>query len=157
LPPSINVTKIRNSGECPVGRKRRGVELDSFLVSPELNYIKTSDIDGTKHDYGALVRNFDANGAVPVAILPWKLLRSSTLIVHREEKFVDKHSGEMTRMFDIIGKLRKATSHLELLEKFTKFYPKSKYLEKYRDECLEAQTIPELLAEMDLNLSSDSD
>ncbi len=113
----------------------------NLYISPELSYIKDkSYLDNICHKYNfkktidKYKQNFIKNGLIPVAVLPWKLIKSDIILVNKEEEYLDKYAEIIENTINIIKNITISASNKdELALEFDKTYPKNKITAEYRN------------------------
>lgn len=117
------------------------MEDNNLYISKELENIrKKSHIDtiNKKYNFTKTIHKFKANclknGYIPVAVLPWKLMKSDIILLDKDENYLDDHRDAID---SVIEKIKYITANgSDLDEKVTLFenlYPDSKIAQEYWD------------------------
>lgn len=98
-------------------------------ISPDLTQLK-------KYNYLKTIENFKRkcykNGASPIAVLPWKLLKSSIIAVNKEPDYLDTHADKINETINIIKNIISKTEiEEERMELFAELYPDSDIVRDY--------------------------
>lgn len=127
--PTFNSNVIRNA---KLPGQDRGQHVNMH-VSSEIDYIKDEDYINKylskRYDYDATIQNFKIkslnNGEIPVAVLPWKLLKSDNIFVPKESDFLENLESKIVETVDIIKKIAiyDNPSPTEIANRFEQFFP----------------------------------
>lgn len=80
--------------------------LPNFVLPPELNYIKSNTNMYKKYNNNKIITNYinkcvDKNH-IPVAYLPWKLLKSSIIIVEKDTEYLNNIKDQIDNCINIV-------------------------------------------------------
>lgn len=125
IKPNINVKYI-------------GDGCDNLYLSPDLNKFRTHEhLEQLQHfNFQKTITKYKSNcikkGLIPVAVLPWKLLKSDVISVDKEPDFLKPHKADIQR---VIGTIKKIIGAGPLLddhaEAFMKEFPDSNAINYY--------------------------
>jgi hypothetical protein len=124
IKPTINPKAIANS--------------PNFHTSDEISHVKSPEYLKThikKYDYKKTIHNFKnkciKEGSIPIAVLPWKLFKSSNIIVTKDPLYLDNHMDKIDETIDIIKFISTGKTKLEKIELFDNLYPNSDIIKEY--------------------------
>lgn len=111
---------------------------DNFIIPSQLEYIKDKnylDLNkiGKKYNIQKIIKKFKESCSntnnVPIAVLPWKLLKSSTIIVEKNKEFLNTHKQKIVETVDIIKNIIQSE---EIISTFESYFPGNAAIEAYR-------------------------
>ncbi len=130
IKPNLNVSAI--------------VEDNNLYVSDELNFLReksyVKSID-RRFDFKKTIEKFKVNsikrGDIPVAVLPWKLMKSDIIVAERDEEFLNVHKSKINKVAEDIKYIVDGASDLDgRAALFDKLYPGTKIIQHYWDSKL---------------------
>jgi hypothetical protein len=111
---------------------------DNFYVSPELAYIRDARyFDHFKrYNYKKTIDNFKnqcaAKDDILIAALPWKLFKSSNILVEKDPKYLDPYKESIDHTVDVVKKIMTTSTSLdEKINMFAEIYPDSDIVADY--------------------------
>ena len=109
--------------------------INNFIIPPELQPILEEKKYIRNYNYNKIIDNLSnkslANKKIPIAVLPWKLFKSSNILVDRDDSFLDNHAKKITETIDIIKIINGTDSMKEKINIFRKYFPKCDPIKKY--------------------------
>lgn len=110
----------------------------NLIIPDELNYVRSPNHIAKvckKYNSERLIENFikrcEKNKSIPVGYLPWKMIKSSNIVVEKDPEYLNNIKDKINETIDtvqqIIGELDEV-SHLSEIDKDTK---KAELLEKF--------------------------
>ncbi len=140
LEPSIIKSSIEQCNVETYDDKTNGM-----LVSRALEHIKKSNEHIKKYKYDKLIQKFTQtckkNNDIPLAVLPWKLMKSANIVVAKEPDFMTKHAKRIDEVISIVRDIRDAapsdssgdpqsvTEHIK--NKFNCHFPNNDFIKEY--------------------------
>lgn len=115
----------------------------STLILPnELGYVCSNDhLSGIckKYNFEKIIKLYKnkctKNGAILIGYLPWKLFRSSNIIVDKEPDFLENIKDKIDNTVDIINDIMSNSSDLdEVANNFEKHFADSSIIKKYYED-----------------------
>jgi hypothetical protein len=102
-----------------------------------------------QYDYSNTISKFVAKcvdqNSVPIGVLPWKLLRSSNILVEKESDYLDNIKEEIDNVINIIKEISKYENDDRII-KFGEFFPEHEIFQSY----LESKKIPPYKQKIDI-------
>lgn len=114
----------------------------NFIIPDELNYIRKDPFVSSickKYNFEKILDKYidvcKKNNSIPIGYLPWKLLRSSTISVEKEDDFLENIKDNINSTIDIIKDISSSSSSAdEIALNFGKHFPDSPIIKKYFDD-----------------------
>lgn len=110
----------------------------TFITPKELNFINTqdhADIICKKYNFNKIIEKFVNISCkkqdVPIGYLPWKLLRSSNIIVEKDPEFLNNMEQDINKTASIVQDINRLASIDEKLAKLEELYPDNEVVKKY--------------------------
>jgi hypothetical protein len=116
-------------------------EDDNLYVSDELKFIKKKSYIRSinkKFNFEKTIEKYKINsikkGHIPVAVLPWKLMKSDILVVEKDADFLNVHKSKIDKVAKDIKRIISYSSDLDRrAELFDEMYPGTKIVQHYWD------------------------
>lgn len=116
----------------------------NLFVSPQLNYVRDKQYIkqvAKKFNYDKTIQNFVAkckkNKSIPVGYLPWKLLRSSNIVVEYDDPdYLINLQPEIDKTVEIIRDIATETTKDSLSKKLEAYFPGNDVTKNYNKENL---------------------
>jgi hypothetical protein len=114
-------------------------EYDNVYISKELDYVKKQSYLNQihkKYNFKKTIEKYKANclrnGLIPVAVLPWKLIKSDVIVIDKDPEFLNQHKEKIN---DVISKVKYIVDNASDLDAranvFGKIYPDSSIVRDY--------------------------
>lgn len=113
----------------------------NLIIPQELEYIKEKKYLSNickKYDFQKIINKFAnrciKNGDIPIGYLPWKLLRSSNILVDREPDYLDAIGTKIDEAICIVKDILQYDSLDARANKFGEYFPDSDITKKFFEE-----------------------
>lgn len=112
--------------------------MDNLIIPSELGYVKNKEYINQrvkKFSYQFVIQKFIKkcveSDSIPLAVLPWKLFRSSNILVEREQNYVVNHKDDINKTINIIKKISNEPDLNSKAKLFDEYYPDSGIIKEY--------------------------
>ncbi len=112
--------------------------MDNLIIPDELRYIKSKDHLKQRikrRDYTDIIKKYIIkcldSDFIPIGILPWKLFRSSNILVEKEQNYVLKYKDNINKLVDIIKKISAEPDLNSRARVFEEHFPDSDIIKEY--------------------------
>lgn len=112
--------------------------LVNLIVPEDLSYVKSRSYLNDrikKYNYTTTIKDFIKrcinNNKIPLAVLPWKLFRSSNILVEKESNYVMNYKEDINRTINIIKKISEIEDLNSRAEAFEQYFPDSDIVKEY--------------------------
>lgn len=117
------------------------IEDKNFFISKELEFIRKKpyvDSINKKYNFQKTIEKYKINclkkGFIPVAVLPWKLMKSDVILLDKDKNYLDDHKNIINDVVDNIKYIIDNSSDLtERVNLFESLYPGSSIVQEYWD------------------------
>lgn len=106
---------------------------DNLKFKERKQYLKSLK----KYNYEKSIYNYKKTflkkGSIPVAVLPWKLLKTNIIQVEKEELYLDQYEDKLNEAVNTVDDIIKKSNNMsDRLKLFDKLYPNNSITEQYK-------------------------
>ncbi|MGL5934755.1 MAG: YqaJ viral recombinase family protein [Cetobacterium sp.] len=135
----------------------------NILIPDELKYVtELENLQNIckKYDFNKIIDKFSkrclAKNEYPIAVLPWKLLRSSNILVHKEDDYMYELKDKIDSTIDIIKQIMEYESYYEKMEKYIEHFPDNVLARQYINSKVSIDILDDLqISDAESNQDSD--
>lgn len=139
LKPSINKSNLINCNIINSNSSKYKSSNNGFYISEELSHIKNIDYKKSKFikkfKYDKLINKFKEKcllkDNIPIAILPWKLIKSYNIIEKKDKNYIKKYKNDIDNIINIISDINMSSNIEEVKNKFNNYFPDSDIIKNY--------------------------
>jgi len=110
----------------------------AFIISDEISHVKQTEYLSNickSYDFNKIINKFITNcvnkGDLPIGFLPWKLLRSSNILVEKTADYLNNIKPNIDNVIDVVSEIMTYDTLPERMKIFEKHYPNSNIIKKY--------------------------
>jgi hypothetical protein len=132
IKPNFNKKVVRDGGNGVSST----TEAKNLIIPYQLNWARQGTDMKKRYNYQKIIMAYcekcvDVND-IPIAVLPWKLLRSSNIIVEKENDFLDKIKSDIDFTINIVKDINtRSTNMSDKARLLEEYFPDNYHSKKY--------------------------